>query len=214
MSGTVEDVGSKLVAMADELRAIGVNGLHWSANEYDQARYDRVLSLAAELLSIADTRPAEEIERAYRGNLAVCSPIVGVEAAIFDEMGRILLVQRTDTNRWCMPGGLADVGELPSQVAEREAWEETGLHVVARRLLGVFDSHVTLGWPLMAVHIYHLTFICEETGGTLRLTNETLAYGYFTEEAAAALPLHRGHAYRVPLTFKAHKGEVEGCLFH
>lgn len=206
------DTGTRMTQIADELRSIAVNGLNWSTNEYDKARYEHVLSLAAELLSMADTRTADEIEQEYRGDLQVRTPLVGVDAAIFDEVGHILLVQRIDNERWCMPGGLADVGERPSQVAERETWEETGLEVAAHRLVGVFDSRVT--WTPTPVHLYHLLFICELVGGELALTNETLAYGYFTEEEAAALPLHRGHVYRIPVAFKAHRGEIEGCHFH
>lgn len=206
------DPGRRLVEIADELRAISTNGLRWSENEYDKARYEQVLSLAAELLSVADTRDAGDIERVYRGDLDIRTPFVGVDAAIFDEAGRILLVQRIDNGRWCMPGGLADVGEPPSNVAVREVREETGLEVAAQLLVGVFDAR--LAWEPSAVHLYHLLFICERVGGELTLTNETLAYGYFTEEEAATLPLHRGHVYRIPVAFKAYRGESEGCYFH
>lgn len=207
-----KDAGSRLVEIADELRAVGVNGLHWTATEYDKARYEKVVSLAAELLSMADTRGADEIGRVFRGDLGVRSPMVGVDAAVFDAEGRLLLVQRSDNGRWCLPGGLAEVGEPPSHVAERETWEETGLRVVARSLVGVYDSRIV--WSPDAVHLYHLLFICEQVGGELALTNETLAYGYFTEEEATALPLHRGHAYRIPSAFMAYRGALKGCHFH
>ncbi len=111
-----------------------------------------------------------------------------------------------------MPGGLAEVGEPPHNVAEREAWEETGLRVAAKRLVGVFDSRIT--WSPHSAQTYHLVFLCEQTGGEPALTNETVAYGYFTEEEALALPLHRGHGYRIPYAFKAYKGELEECFFH
>jgi 8-oxo-dGTP pyrophosphatase MutT (NUDIX family) len=208
-----KDPGSKLVEIADELRAIATNGLHWSATEYDQARYSRVLRLAAEIMSAADTRSAEEIEQIFRGDLSLRSPLVGVEGAVFDASGKILLVQRADNGLWCMPGGLADVGESPASVAERETWEETGLQVEVRRLVGVYNSSITLGWPL-GVHLYHLTFICEPKGGTLRLTNETTAYGWFSEAESAALPLHRGHAFRIPEAFAVYTGRSEGGRFH
>jgi ADP-ribose pyrophosphatase YjhB (NUDIX family) len=204
---------ARLVEIADELRAIAVNGLHWTQDDYDRARYDRTLSLAAELLSLADTRDAGKIERVFRGDLAVRTPLVGVDAAIFNSDGKILLVQRADTQTWCMPGGMADVGESPAQVAEREVWEETGLYVEARRLVGVFDSRVTFGWPTSPVHLYHVCFICERVGGALTLTNETIAYGFFSEGEAASLSLHRGHAFRIPFAFRVYRGETE-AMFH
>ena len=64
------------------MRALATNGLHWAANEYDHARYDRLLHLAAELLSIADSRDADEIDRIFRGDLGIRSPITGVSAAV------------------------------------------------------------------------------------------------------------------------------------
>ena len=39
-----------------------------------------------------------------------------------------------------MPGGWADVGYTPFEVAVKEVFEETGLHVDAVRLLAVFDK--------------------------------------------------------------------------
>ncbi|HYO51112.1 MAG TPA: NUDIX hydrolase N-terminal domain-containing protein [Chloroflexia bacterium] len=203
----------RLLRIADELRAIAVNGLHWAQNDYDRARYDKALSLAADLLSLTDTRDASEIESIFRGDMGLRTPFVGVDAAIFNSERKILLVQRADTQTWCMPGGMAEVGESPAQVAEREVWEETGLHVETRRLVGVFDSHVTLGWPASPVHLYHVCFICERVGGNLTLTNETIAYGFFSEEEAASLALHRGHAFRIPCAFRVYRGETE-AMFH
>ena len=113
------DMSTRIAEIADELRALATNGLHWASNEYDHARYDKVLELAAQLLSLADTRDAGEIERVFRGDLGVRSPLTGVSAAVFNEEGKILLTQRMDNGKWCMPGGLAEVGESPSSVAAR-----------------------------------------------------------------------------------------------
>jgi ADP-ribose pyrophosphatase YjhB (NUDIX family) len=206
------EVSNRLVTLAGEVRALASNGLHWAGNEYDRARYDRLLSVAAEMMAMTDTRTAGEIERVFRGDLEMRSPLVGVDAAVFDREGRILLVQRMDNGLWCMPGGLADVGESAAQAAEREVWEETGLHVEVRRLVGVFDGRVSLGWSTGAMHLYHIAFICERVGGVLTLTNETTAFGYFTEEEAATLPLHRGHAFRIPVAFRVNRGEREAAF--
>lgn len=139
-----EDKGTRLAGIAEELRSIAVNGLHWAANDYDRARYDRSLQLAAELLSMSDSRQASEIEEQFRGDLAIRTPFVGVDAAIFNNEGRLLLIQRKDNGTWAMPGGAADVGEPPSAVAVREVWEETGLHVQPRSLVGVDGSPAML----------------------------------------------------------------------
>jgi len=199
------DAATQITEIADEVRALASNGLHWAENEYDHARYDRLLKLSAQLLSFADTRNSGEIERIFRGDLGIRSPITGVSAAVFDSHGRILLTQRKDNGKWCMPGGLADVGEPPSAVAVRETLEETGRQVVATRLIGVYDSR--LSGSLLPIHLYHLDFLCEQTGGELTLTNETIAFGYFSEEETHNLTLHGSHAHRIPIAFQAHRSE-------
>ena len=206
-----KDQTGRLVEIADELRAIATNGLKWTATEYDEARYHKTMSLAAELLSMVDRREAGEIEQVFRGDLEIRTPFVGVDGAVFNDEGKLLLIQRKDNGSWAMPGGAADVGEPPSGVAVREVWEETGLRVRAVRLVGVYDSR-KVGSP-DAVHLYHLVFLCEKESGELMLTNETLAFGYFSEEEVAGLTLHRGHGARIPDAFAMWRGEIGEAVF-
>jgi uncharacterized protein YwlG (UPF0340 family) len=63
-------------------------------------------------------------------------------------------------------------------------------------------------------HLYHLSFLCERVDGELTLTNETLAYGYFTEEEVELLPMHHAHGYRIPYAFKMHRDELDFAFFH
>jgi ADP-ribose pyrophosphatase YjhB (NUDIX family) len=198
------DAGTRVSQLADELRALATNGLHYAENGYDTDRYDRVLRVAAELTSLVDGRGAEEIEATYRGRIDLRTPLAAADAAIFDEAGRMLLVQRADSGEWCMPGGAAEVGESPSATAEREAYEETGLRVRATRVLGVYDNR-TAGHGRGARHIYHLVFECEVTGGELRaVTEETTDARWVTRAEATALPLFRSHVMKVPAAFHLH----------
>lgn len=206
------DAGTRLARLAEQVRALACAGLTYTKDSYDRERYEHLVGIAAELLSFADSRTLAEIDQLYRGDLVLRTPFLGADAAIFDETGRILLVQRNDGGHWCMPGGACDVGESPSTAAERETWEETGLRVEARRLMGVFDGF-RLPNPA-AVQIYHLLFQCEPVGGTLTTTNETTDYGWFTEEQARELTLYRGHVVKVPTAFRVHRGEVDGPVFH
>ena len=59
---------------------------------------------------------------------------------VFDEQQRVLLVRHIEGNDWTTPGGMIEPYELPSDAAVREAWEETGLHVVLTDLIGVFGG--------------------------------------------------------------------------
>src|SRR5262249_37027906 len=42
--------------------------------------------------------------------------------------------------RWVFPGGFVDRGEHPETAAIREAWEEAGVRVATRSLLGVYQA--------------------------------------------------------------------------
>ena len=56
-------------------------------------------------------------------------PFIQTGAAIIirNENGQILLQERTDRNKWGLPGGCQDLGEDLRVTADREALEETGI---------------------------------------------------------------------------------------
>ena len=198
--------------LADELRAIATNGLYWSTNEHDRARYDRTLAIAAELASLADTRSAAEIERIFRGDLGMRTPLLSVDGAVFDGSGRLLLIQRADNEAWAMPGGAAEVGETPAEAVIREVREETGLAVRATQLLGIYDSR-RVGSPDPAHH-YQLVFRCTVIGGVLVSTSEAVAFDYVGEEEVRSRRLHPGHDVRITDVFRIHRGDIQPAIFH
>jgi ADP-ribose pyrophosphatase YjhB (NUDIX family) len=61
----------------------------------------------------------------------------------------------------------------------REVWEESGYHVVPRKVVGVYDANRD-GTPPEFYHAYKIVFLCEMTGGQARPSNETLAVDFFS----------------------------------
>ncbi|MBN1608062.1 MAG: NUDIX domain-containing protein [Polyangiaceae bacterium] len=68
-------------------------------------------------------------------------PVVGVVAAARCSDGRWLLVQRSDTGQWAMPGGTVEWGETLQQAIVRELREEAGVEQVRLEdLAGVYSD--------------------------------------------------------------------------
>lgn len=124
---------------------------------------------------------------------------LGCSAAIFDEHGRILLTQRTDNGQWCLPGGGVEAGESVAEACEREVWEETGLSVRVKRLVGVYSHPDQLAvYPDgNKAHIVVLHFEAEVIGGELGLSDETTDFGYFTLEEVEKLDMLGRHKERI-----------------
>ena len=64
-------------------------------------------------------------------------PFIQTGAAIIirNENGQILLQERTDRNKWGLPGGCQELGEDLKITAIREAKEETGLDIDLKQLI-------------------------------------------------------------------------------
>lgn len=87
-------------------------------------------------------------------------------AAIVEAEGEILLVERSDGYGICLPGGIVLWGETPEEAVRREAYEETGLWVTPRNLVGGFTSQdPRLSCVCMA-------YVCDWSDGVLKRSAE------------------------------------------
>lgn len=55
--------------------------------------------------------------------------MVGAAVLVLDKQNRLLMMKRSDTGRWGIPGGAMELGEVVEHAARREALEETGLEI-------------------------------------------------------------------------------------
>jgi ADP-ribose pyrophosphatase YjhB (NUDIX family) len=125
---------------------------------------------------------------------------LGCAAIIPDDTGKhMVLTRRTDNGRWCVPGGAMDPGESLEECCRREVWEETGLIVRVVRLIGISSTPhcVTYDadghrWQTVSVPL-----LTARTGGTLGLSDATIAVGFFSLEEMAQLDLIDPHRERV-----------------
>jgi ADP-ribose pyrophosphatase YjhB (NUDIX family) len=179
------------LAWAREIQALSQTGLAFTSSEYETQRYQRLTEIAAEIVQEYTGLPEDGLLEDFYMQPGYATPKVDVRGAIVRD-GQILLVQERIDERWCMPGGWADVGDLPSEMVVREVWEESGFHVRPRKVVGVFDANRS-GRPLELYHAYKVIFLCDLTGGEARPSDETLDVGFFPFEDLPLLSANRTH---------------------
>lgn len=165
------------LAWAREIQALSQTGLTFSLSDYDTQRYRRLLEIAADMVHRHTGLAANALVENFLAQPGYATPKVDVRGAVVQN-SKILLVQERSDRRWCMPGGWADVGELPSAMVVREVWEESGFEVVPHKVIGIYDANQN-GTPLAFYHAYKIVFLCEMTGGAARPSDETLAVDFF-----------------------------------
>ncbi|MGA9398146.1 MAG: NUDIX hydrolase N-terminal domain-containing protein, partial [Anaerolineaceae bacterium] len=133
---------------AREIEAIAQTGLHFASGQdqtdvgrmFDRQRYSRLMEIAAEIYAAHTDISKFNILNSFQSEKGYATPKVDVRAALFDN-NKILLVQERVDQRWSMPGGWADVDEMPSKMIEREVLEESGIVAKAKKVVGIYDAN-------------------------------------------------------------------------
>ena len=192
---------SRLLIAAQRLQAIAQAGIAYATTAYDLERYEEIRVISVDLLQELTDEPYEKIVRVFASETGYQTPKVDVRAVMFREGNQVLLVkEKSDQDRWTLPGGWADVGYSPFEVAAKEAQEETGLHVRPLRLLALFDKrrhpHPPQPW-----YIYKAFIHCEIEGGELlQETTETTGARWFTSDEVPTIKLSTDRVTESQLT--------------
>ena len=106
------------------------------------------------------------------------NPGVGAAVVVFDDDGRILMVKRapgaTRSGFWSVPAGFVDYGEDVREAAQRELFEETGLHADIGEVL-----HVASNFHDPAKLTVGIWFAGTVTGGQLQAGDDAEQVGFF-----------------------------------
>jgi len=129
--------------------------------------------------------------RASAGDAATLL-FVGARGLVFDDAGRLLLIQRSDNHRWALPAGAMEVGESITDCAVREVWEETGLKATALTPFSLYtgpEHTYTNEWGHTYQHVV-MTFRIDAWEGELqRVTDETVDARFFVREELPTSPV-------------------------
>lgn len=192
--------------IAREVRAIAQTGLAFSAERFDQQRYERLRELAAQLMAQGSGSAHESILELLRQEKGYATPKVDVRGAAFQEE-RVLMVREISDGKWTLPGGWADVNQTAGECVVREIAEESGLKARALKLAAVYD-YQKRNPPRHIDSIYKMFFICEIVGGAARASDETSEVAFFARNELPPLSLGRTTAAQIDRMFE-HREHLE-----
>jgi ADP-ribose pyrophosphatase YjhB (NUDIX family) len=185
---------------AQRLHTIAQAGLTYAQDPFDRERYTELRRIAAEVLAAHSNLPLERVEDFLRLEQGYATPKVDVRAVV-EQDGRLLFVREVTDGRWALPGGWADFGDSPSQVAERETREETGFKVRAKKLLALYDrskhDHPDDFWACYKVFMH-----CELLGGSAQTSHESLEVRFYGQDDLPPLSLSRNTQRQVLRMFE------------
>ena len=204
-----------LLSIAKRLQSIAQAGIFYSEDKpFDRERYEEISDLSVQILSNLTDEPIEKIGNLFTQERdGYQTPKVDIRAVVFNELGEILMVKEKVDCCWSLPGGWADVGYSPSEVAVKEVREETGLEVKTVRLLAVMDkknhSHPPEGW-----YVYKIFILCDKIGGSiLSDTVETSDIQYFSLENLPPLSEPRNVYSQIKLMFEYRDDDKKEVYF-
>ena len=135
---------------AESLAGVARTGMGFTENQFERERYEEILQIAGDIKAAADEgrdgaldadgHVVEWMKELGEGVGGYITPKVAVGAAVVNDDGRLLLIQRADSGMWLYPTGWCDVGYSAPEVVVKEVHEETGIDVEVVRLIGVLDG--------------------------------------------------------------------------
>jgi len=194
------------------IQALAEIGLEFSQNTFDRERYEELHEISLQMLNQITDVPVEKITPVIQDKNGYKTPKVDVRAVVFNENNEILLIQEKADNRWAMPGGWADVGYSPSEVAVKECFEEAGLKVETSKLLAVLDKQKQ-NMPPAFEYVYKIFLLCTKLNDNISVGSETSDVGWFNEQNLPELSTPRNTVDQIKLMFQYHRGEkTEPCF--
>jgi ADP-ribose pyrophosphatase YjhB (NUDIX family) len=165
------------IEIAKRINSIAQTGLTFTKDKFDKERYSELLELSITIMNNITEIGTKKLDFVFNRDIGYQTPKVGIRAVVFRE-SKILLVKEKMDGRWSLPGGYADTGMLPSEIAINEVKEESGFDVKPTRILGLIDYNKYQEKPF-PFDVYQLFMECEIIGGEAQTGIETSDVGFF-----------------------------------
>lgn len=127
------------------------------------------------------------------------SVVPSVTAIVTNDAGEILMIHKTDNDRWALPGGGHDAGESIAETVVREVGEETGVDVEVTGIVGIFTDprHVMAYDDGEVRQQFSICFTTRLLGGDLRTSSESKEVGWVSPERLDSLDIHPSMRKRI-----------------
>ena len=139
------------------------------------------------------------------------SVVPSVVAVVQDAQNRVLMIHKTDNDKWALPGGGHEIGESITDSVVRETLEETGYDVAVETLTGTYTNprHVMAYDDGEVRQQFTLSFRCRLLGGELQKDSESLELRWVAQDELDGLRIHPSMRKRIDHFFE---GEAEPYL--
>jgi mutator protein MutT len=113
--------------------------------------------------------------------------MLGAVTLVLNEDNHLLMMKRTDSGHWGVPGGAVELGEVIEEAARRETREETNLEINDMSLFGVFSGPELYYKYPNGDEVYNVSivYLVKHWSGEIRLNEEHSEWNWF---AADSLP--------------------------
>lgn len=197
-----------------KLKALVNTSLHYTKDVYDRERLEEMKEILLELSQNLTSYSEDELEAFFNEDLGYVTPKVDVRAVVFED-NRLLLVKEKAEGRWSLPGGWADVGYSPAEIAQKEVREESGLEVMPLQLFKLVDK-AKHPYPKSLNYVYKLFFYCEAKTFEVQPGLETSEARFFSREEVVNLQnisVDRNTRDDLLDAFEFHKHPTAGAKF-
>ena len=162
-----------------QIKAISETGLVYATDPYARERYEELKQISLKLMAHMADSSIEVLQDFFMPEKDYPTPKVDVRGFVLNDKDEILMAKESVDGKWTIPGGWADIGNTPSEIAVKEIQEETGMETEAVRLLAVYDKQVH-PHPPEPYYIYKLIFLCRIVGGELKAGFDMLGADFFS----------------------------------
>ena len=202
---------------AMELQSLAQAGLHYSKEDFDLERFERIREISAEIMATKSGVSLDVVKNIFCNEIGYQTPKIDCRGAIIQN-DKVLLVKERD-DKWSLPGGWVDVNQSVTTNIIKEMLEEAGVHVKVKKVVAIQDGrkHNLLNdkrqSPYGVCKIFLLCEIIEGTKDEFSKNIEISEKNYFDINNLPELSFNRVNENQIKLCYEASKSKVWETVF-